>query len=418
MSETTEGASGAGAAGPRQGRALAFIFFVVLIDMIGFGIVIPVLPDLIMDLTGVTVARAATLGGLMLFVYAGMQFVCAPIVGAASDRFGRRPVLLLAMLGFAIDYTVMGVANTIVWLFLARGFSGLFGATFSTAGAYIADVSPPDKRAGNFGLIGAAFGLGFILGPVIGGLASLIDTRAPFFAAAGLACVNLVFGLFVLPESLKPESRRAFVWARANPLGALLHLRARPVVIGLVGVSLIFYVAHDSLPAVWAYFAIEKFQWTAADIGWSLGFVGLTAAIVQGGLTRVIEPRLGARMTVTLALAILAATFLGYAFAPNGIAVYVWIAIGAFAGLAGPAMQGVMSNATPSDEQGELQGALTSTMSIAAVMSPPLMTLIFTEFTKKSAVLYLPGAPFVLAAGLTCVSLAIFLAVCPKAQAA
>tara|TARA_R110002096_G_scaffold310992_1_gene505464 strand:- start:4249 stop:5475 length:1227 start_codon:yes stop_codon:yes gene_type:complete len=382
-------------------HALAFIFITVLVDMIGIGIIIPVLPQLIVDLTDLPLARAALWGGALTTLYALMQFVFAPVIGNLSDRFGRRPILLLCLAGFSLDYLVMGLAPVLWVLFIGRALAGLFGATYSTAGAFIADISPPEKRGANFGLIGAAFGLGFVIGPVLGGLLGEIDHRLPFFVAAGLAFANLVYGFFILPETHKQENRRPFDIRKANPVGALIQMRAYPVVFGLLGAYALFYLGHASLPAVWSYFGMEKFGWSAFDVGLSLAAVGLTTAAVQGGLARKLIPLLGAKRAVFIGFSIAVAAYFGYAFAPTGWSVYVVILLGAFAGIGGPALQGIVSNEVPADSQGALQGATTSVMSLMAVIGPGVMTWVFFLFSNREAALYLPGAPFAVSGLLT-----------------
>jgi len=382
-------------------RALLFVFLTVLIDVTGLGIIIPVLPELIQELTGRTIDDAALIGGRIIMTYALMQFIAAPIIGALSDRFGRRPVLLLSLLGFSIDYMIMGFANTIMWLFLGRALSGIFGATYSTAGAYIADVSPPEKRAQNFGLIGAAFGIGFIVGPVIGGFVGEIDVRAPFFTASALAFANLIYGYIVLPETLKPENRRAFDPRRANPFGALMQMRLYPAVLGLLAAAFLFQLAHQAYPSVWAYYSTERYGWGGREIGFSLGAVGIMGALVQGGLTRVIIPKLGEARTLYIGLALAMISFAGFAFASKGWMLYAWIPISGLAGMAGPAMQGLMANRVPDNTQGELQGASTSLVSLTTIISPPIMTSLFAHFSGADAPVYLPGAPFLAAATVT-----------------
>src|SRR5215472_5595283 len=270
--------------------ALAFIFVAVLVDSIGFGIILPVLPGLIMQLTGVSVDRAAGLGGWLSFVYALMQFFCAPVLGNLSDRFGRRPVLLFALLALGVDYLIMGFAPVIGWLFVGRAIAGVAGASFTPAYAYVADITEPARRAQSFGLMGAAFGIGFIVGPAIGGLLGSLGPRAPFFTAGAIALANTTLGYFALPESLPQESRRPFHWARANPLGTLLQMRSYPVVLLTLGAMFLWQLAHQVLPSTWAYFTISQFHWSSAQVGYSLAYVGMLMAIAQGALTRVLIP--------------------------------------------------------------------------------------------------------------------------------
>jgi MFS transporter, DHA1 family, tetracycline resistance protein len=284
---------------PAARHALTFIFITLLIDVTGLGIIIPVLPKLILSLQGGTLADAARWGGYLGFAYAALQFVSAPVLGGLSDAFGRRPVLLFSLVGFGLDYILQGLAPSLGWLVAGRCIAGITGASFTTATAYIADVSPPEKRAQNFGLIGAAFGLGFVLGPVVGGLiGSQFGPHAPFFTSAALALLNAVYGYFVLPESLAPVNRRPFEWRRANPIGSLRNLFRYPAILGLVGAMFLLYIAGHAAQSTWTYFTFERFQWNEAQVGYSLAFVGLVIGGVQGGLTRVVIPRIGQRRAV------------------------------------------------------------------------------------------------------------------------
>lgn len=397
-------------------KALLFIFVTAFLDSTGLGIIIPVTPELIMELTDTSLGSAATLGGGLLFIYALMQFFFAPIMGNLSDRFGRRPVLLLSLFTFGADYVLMGLATTFYWLVAGRLLSGISGASFTTANAYIADVSPPEERAQNFGVIGAAFGFGFILGPVIGGLLGAYGARVPFFAAAGLAMLNMLYGYFVLPESLPPERRRPFELSRANPLGALVQMRRFPIVIGLGAVLFLYQIAHDANPSVWTYYTMLKFDWSERDVGYSLGCVGLGIAFVQGYLIRVVIPRIGAKRSVHLGLLATAVGFAGFGSATEGWMMLCFIVPYAMGGLAIPALRGLMSNQVPDNAQGELQGALTSIVSLTAIIAPLIMTQLFGFFTSEAAPVYLPGAPFMLAAGLVVASVLLFLKVTPPGQ--
>ena len=390
---------------PRK-AALTFIFITVVLDTIGLGIILPVIPALIMELTGEGLGKAAIYGGWLMFVYAGMQFLCAPIMGGLSDRFGRRPVLLLSLAGFGIDYIITGFAPTIYWLFGARILAGVFGASHTTATAYIADISEPEKRAQNFGLIGAAFGMGFILGPVIGGLLGEYGARVPFFASAALAFINCAYGYFILPESLSEENRRPFEWKRANPLGSPLQVKKFPAISGLVVIYFILYLSHHATQSTWTYFTMFRFEWNEAMVGFSLGIVGICVAIVQGGLTRVVIPRWGEQKSVYIGLIFYMIGFLGFAFAPSGWVILVMIAPFALGGFAGPALQGIISNGVENNQQGELQGALTSLISLTAIIGPPMMTGLFGYFTSEQAPFVLPGAAFVAGSILCAVSLA------------
>jgi len=347
---------------PRAGNgAFVFVFIAVLVDSIGFGIILPVLPRLLMELTGVSVDRAAEYGGWLAFVYALMQFFCAPVLGNLSDRFGRRPVLLFALLALGLDYLIMGCAPVIAWLFLGRLVAGVAGASFTPAYAYIADISPPEKRAQNFGLMGAAFGIGFIVGPAIGGLLGSLGPRAPFFAAGTIALLNAAFGYVALPESLPAHSRRPFLWSRANPLGTLAQIRKYPQVMWMIGAVLLWQLGHQVLPSTWAFYTISKFHWSPAEVGYSLAFVGSVIAIAQGVLTRVLIPRLGGERRaagVGLVFAVLA--YVGYAFATRGWMMYAVSLTSCMFALAYPSMNALMSRQIPANAQGELQGAVAS----------------------------------------------------------
>jgi DHA1 family tetracycline resistance protein-like MFS transporter len=389
--------------------AVGFIFVTLLLDIIGLGIIIPVIPQLIQELTGADVSEASRYGGWLLFAYAFFQFLFAPLVGALSDRYGRRPVLLLSLLGFGLDYLVLAFAPTLAWLFVARVVSGIFGASFTTGFAYIADVSPPEKRAQNFGLVGAAFGLGFIIGPVTGGILGELGPRVPFFVAAGLTLLNMAYGYFVLPESLPADRRRPFEWKRANPLGTLLALRRYPQVIGLISSLVFVYIASHAVQGTWAYFTIEKFNWSPKDIGLSLGAVGILSAFVQGFLIRKAIPALGAWRTLIVGMVCNVVGLILFALVQQQWMLYAFLVPYAFGGLAGPALQGLLSNGVPENEQGELQGAMSSMMSATSIVGPPLMTTIFATFTEAGAPIYFPGAPFVAGAILSATSLVLIL---------
>ncbi|HEY3430132.1 MAG TPA: TCR/Tet family MFS transporter [Cyclobacteriaceae bacterium] len=394
----------------KRAPALSFIFVTLLIDVIGFGIIIPVMPKLIIELAGMTpdtphaVSYASKIGGWMLAAYAIMQFFCAPIMGGLSDRFGRRPVLLASLFGFAIDYLFLALAPSLWWLFLGRIIAGVMGASFTTAGAYIADISTPEKRAQNFGIIGAAFGLGFILGPVIGGFLADLGLRAPFYAGAGLTLLNWLFGYFILPESLKDENKRKFEWKRANPVGTLKQITRFPVIAGLFLALAFIYVSAHAVQTNWSYYVIEKFQWTPREIGFSLMVVGAAFAVIQGGLIRFIIPKLGRERSVYVGIALYAVGFLLYGIAMKGWMMYPITIVYCLGSIAGPALQGIMSTAIPPNEQGELQGGFTSLLSLAGIAGPILMNSVFAWFTGDNAPVYFPGAAMVLGAMLTVIS--------------
>ncbi len=385
-------------------KALWFIFFTVFLDVTGFGLIIPVLPELIQQLGDVTVSDASTIGGWLAASYSIMLFLFAPIMGGLSDQFGRRPVLLLCLGAFCIDYLIQAFAPNLHWLFAGRVIAGITGATFSVAGAYIADVSEPEKKAQNFGLIGAAFGLGFIVGPLLGGVLASYGIRTPFFGAAALVMINFLFGLFVLPESHAVENRRVFNIKRANPFGTLKILFRYPVIQGFVIVLFLTYLAHFCLQSTWTFYTIEKFKWNATMIGYSLAAVGVCTAIVQGGLSRVLLPKLGHRNAIILGMSMITISYMAYAFAPTGWSMFVIMFPFALGGLASAAIQGTISNQIPSNAQGELQGGLTSLMSLTAILGPLLMTRIFYYFTHSEAPVYFPGASFMTASILTLVA--------------
>ena len=390
-------------------NSVIFIFLTVLVDAIGFGIILPVLPELIMKLTGEGLSQASIYGGWLWFAYAVMQFFCAPVLGNLSDRFGRRPVILFSLLTFGIDYLIMGFAPTLSWLFVGRSIAGMAGASFTPAYAYLADVSPLEKRAQNFGLIGAAFGAGFVLGPAIGGLLGAMGTRAPFFAAAGLALVNFLFGLFVLPESLPQQSRRSFDLRRANPLGTLLQIRKYPAVVGFLEALFLWQLAHQVFPSTWAYFTMLKFDWSERAVGISLAFVGMIMAVSTAGMTRVLVPRLGEQRAALCGLLTGTVAFFGHAFASRGWMMYAFLVAWLLAGLVQPSIMGLMSRQIPANAQGELQGGVASLYSLSAVVGPPLMTQLFGYFSSGRARVHFPGAAFLCAALLAIAGLLLFL---------
>lgn len=377
--------------------AMGFIFITLLIDVTGFGLIIPVMPKLIEQLLGVSdISKASQYGGWLTFAFAFMQFIFAPVLGNLSDKYGRRPILLFSLFGFGIDYIFLSFAPSIGWLFVGRLIAGVTGASFTTASAYIADISTPENRAQNFGLIGAAFGLGFIVGPLIGGLLGELGPRVPFMVAAGLALSNWLYGYFVLPESLDLAHRRSFDWKRANPLGSLLQLRKYPAVGGLVVSMVLVYLAAHAVQSNWSYFNIERFNWSPKMIGISLGVVGLLVGAVQGGLVRVVNPRIGNERSVYIGLGLYAVGLLLFAFANQSWMMFVFLIPYCLGGIAGPALQSIMSGHVPPNEQGELQGALTSLMSATSIVGPPMMTNLFAYFTSSRAPFYFPGASFLL----------------------
>ncbi|QNF32391.1 TCR/Tet family MFS transporter [Adhaeribacter swui] len=394
--------------GNRQ-AALSFIFVTLLIDVIGFGIIIPVIPKLITQLINGNLSDASRYGGWLMFAFSVMQFLFSPVLGNLSDRYGRRPILLISLFGFALDYLFVAFAPTLAWLFVGRLIAGVTGASITTATAYIADISTPEKRAQNFGIVGAAFGLGFIIGPVIGGVLGQFGPRIPFLAAAALTLINWLYGYFILPESLSPAHRRPFSWKRANPVGSLLHLKRYPVIIGLVSCLIFIYIGAHATQSTWTYYTMEKFKWNETWVGYSLGAIDVLVAGVQGGLIRFINPLLGPKLSVYLGLALYSVGFVLFAFATKSWMMFAFLIPYCLGGIAGPAVQGIISGQVPANEQGELQGALTSLLSLTSIVGPPLMTNLFAYFTSNAVPIYFPGAPFLMGALLTLISLILAL---------
>lgn len=392
-------------------HALVFVTITVLIDVIGFALIIPVLPALLVELTGDTVNRAAIDGGWLAFMYAAAQFLCAPVLGNLSDRFGRRPLLLFAIGALAIDYVVMGLAPTLGWLFLGRTISGIAGASFTPAYAYVADVTPRERRAQSFGMISAAFGIGFILGPALGGLLGGFGPRTPFFAAAMLSLLNFAYGWLVLPESLPAERRRPFEWKRANPLGTLAQLRRQRVVLGMLGALFLWMLGHQVMPATWSFYTKFRFGWSEPMIGASLAVAGLMMAGSQAGLLRLLVPRLGERRAALAGIAIATIGYLGYATATEGWMMFAWLGTWLFGALVMPVTNALMSRRVAADAQGELQGAVASLYSLSSIAGPPLMAQLFGRFSAPDAALQLPGAAFLAAAALSIACCVIYWAV-------
>lgn len=378
--------------------AIGFIFITLIIDITGLGLIIPVMPGLIKELTGGTISQASAYGGWLTFTFAIMQFIFSPVLGGLSDQFGRRPILLIALMGFALDYVLLSFAPTLTWLFVGRALAGIMGASITTATAYIADISTQENRAQNFGMIGAAFGLGFIIGPVLGGLLGSLGPRIPFMVAAALTFINFLYGYFVLPESLKPENRRKFQWSRANPVGSLRQLKKYPAMGGLVASFLLIYLASHAVQSNWSFFTIEKFGWDETMIGISLAVVGLLVALVQGGLIRFINPLLGNEKSVYTGLLLYSLGLVLFAFASESWMMFVFLVPYCLGGIAGPALQSIISHNVPANEQGELQGALAGLISLTSIAGPPLMTGLFAYFTKPAAPVHFSGAAFLLGA--------------------
>lgn len=382
----------------KKDHSLLFIFITIFIDITGLGIIIPVIPALITELINGSISEAAKYSGWLMFSYATLQFLFAPLLGGLSDQYGRRPVILLSLFGFGINYIVLALAPNIIWLFLGRIFQGIMGASLTTASAYIADISTPEKKAQNFGLIGAAFGLGFILGPVIGGYLGQFGSRVPFIAAAAFTLINLIYGYFILPESLDKKNRRKFDIKRANPIGTLMSLKRYPVISGLLICIVLFNIAQHATHSTWTFFTIEKFDWSEKLVGYSLGFIGLLAAIVQGGLIRIIIPKLGNIKSVYFGMIFYILGLSLFAFAEEEWMVFAFAIPLSLGGISGPALQGIMTNKVPDDEQGEFQGGMTSLVSLTAIIGPLLMTNLFSYFTSENSFYYFPGAPFMVGA--------------------
>ncbi|HHY48901.1 MAG TPA: TCR/Tet family MFS transporter [Alphaproteobacteria bacterium] len=394
---------------PQSNLTLACILLTILLDMVGLGIILPVLPQLINGMTGGTVAEAAVIGGWLVFAYSLMQFIFGPVLGNLSDQFGRRPILLVSLIGLTVDYTIMGFAPAVIYLFIGHTIAGISGAAVATATAYIADITPQEKRAQRFGLIGAAFGLGFIIGPIVGGVLGEIGPRWPFYAAAVLACSNFLFGLFVLPESLPRNRRRKFDIRRANPFGALWALSRNPVVLWLLAALGLFTLASQAFPSVWNFFTIEVLSFTSSQIGLALGAFGIGFAVSQAFLIGPVTKRVGEWFTVIIGMGAAAVAMIGTAFIHTLIGLYGFLLVGSLAGLAGPAINSLMSRQVPDDAQGELQGAINATNSLTAIIGPLLATQLFNIFTRgpRGSLTYFPGAPFlgagILVIGAACV---------------
>lgn len=381
-----------------RGAALVFIFITVVVDVLALGIIIPVLPKLVEGFLGGDTARAAEFFGLFGTVWALMQFIFSPVLGALSDRFGRRPVILISCFGLGLDYILMALAPTLWWLFVGRVISGITAASYPTAGAYIADVTPPEKRAAGFGMIGAAWGVGFVMGPVLGGLLGEVNPRLPFWVAACLTLLNALYGLFVLPESLAPESRKAYSWRRANPVGSLALLRSHPELLGLSSVNFTYFLAHQVLPSVFVLYTGLRYGWNARATGLTLAIIGVFNIIVQAGLVKRIVERFGERRALLAGLLCGGAGYAVYGLAPTGFAFLGALPVFAFMGLVGPAAQALMTRHVGPSEQGRLQGANSSIMGITGMIGPGLFTLTFASFIGAHRDWRLPGAPFLLAA--------------------
>ena len=377
-----------------RSAAISFIFITLLIDVTGIGLIIPVVPGLIEQLIHGSISDASRYSGWLAFSYAIMQFLFAPLLGNLSDKFGRRPVLLLSLFGLGIDYIFLALAPSIVWLFVGRIIAGFAGASFTTATAYIADISNAENRAKNFGMVGAAFGVGFILGPIMGGILGEFGVRIPFIVAACLSLLNCLYGYFVLPESLSMENRRPFQWKRANPISSLKQLKKYPAVSGLVVSFFLIYLAGNAVQSTWSFFGIKQFNWTPRIIGISLGLVGLLVGAVQGGLIRIVNPWLGNKKSVFVGMALYAVGLFLFSIATQSWMMFLFLIPYCLGGICGPALQSIISGQVPANEQGELQGSLTSVMSITNIIGPILMTGLFSYFTKATAPIHFAGAAF------------------------
>jgi DHA1 family tetracycline resistance protein-like MFS transporter len=400
----------------KHAPGLAFIFVTLLIDVLGVGLLIPILPKFVATLSGQGLSAGARDYGLLLGLYGLMQFGFAPLLGALSDRYGRRPVLLLALGFTGFEYVIQALAPTLTWLYVGRILAGITGASFTTASAYIADVSPPEKRAQNFGLIGAAFGVGFIAGPALGGLLGAYGPRVPFWVAAALSGINLVYGMLVLPESLKPENRRPFAWREANPFGVLQVLGRYPVVKGMAWSLLASNLAMQSLQSTWVLFMTSRFGWGTRENGFSLAVVGVVALVFQVGLARFLLPLFGERRTVLIGLLVGAAEYLGYALADKAWMVYAIMFAGGLSYLVGQAIQGLLSREVGDNAQGTLQGALTSLASLTGIVGPIAATALFSYFTRPHASVRISGISFFLASALDILAAVIALRVLPRTK--
>ena len=381
----------------RRNAALPFIFVTVLIDMLAFGMIIPVLPGLVQNFMGGSAARAAEMYGVFGTAWALMQFIFSPVQGSLSDHFGRRPVILISCAGLGLDFILMALAPNLWWLFVGRVISGITAASFSTAGAYISDVTPPEKRAASFGLIGAAFGVGFVLGPALGGLLGAISPRLPFWASAFMALANVCWGLFVLPESLPREKRVPFSWRSANPLGALKLLRSHPMLSGLAGSYFLMNLAHVVLPSTTVLYMHYRYGWDTRAVGMVLAGVGVSSLVVQGFLVKPAVRWLKERRAMAVGLTFGAAGFAIYGLASSGTIFWIGVPVMALWGIATPSLQTIMTRLVDTTEQGRLQGALASLVGLASLIGPTVFTQTFAVFISTRAEWGLPGAPFLLA---------------------
>lgn len=389
-------------------HALIFVTITVFLDTVGFGIIVPVLPQFLVLVGEVTLSEASALGGYLIFSYAMTNFLFAPLLGNLSDAYGRKPLLAISLFFYGCSFLLAGFATALWMLFLGRLLTGITSATYAIANALIADVSTPDDKAQNFGLLGVAFGLGFIVGPALGGIIGAWDIRAPFFIAAGLAFINTLYGLLFFGETLAPENRRPFDISRASPWGSLKQLGKYPLLVGLIFAVFLNNIGHHIWPSNWNFYTIEKFAWTPLDVGLSMAFVGIMSVIVQGWLLRIVIPRFGPVRCAYFGVTATVTAFVGVATAGSGTALYFWCGVSSLGGLAGPSVNSILSNQVSADSQGELQGIMASMSSIAMIVGPLLLTQTFTYFTSASAPIYLPGSAFWVSALLTLCAFGIF----------
>ena len=400
----------------KRSPAIGFIFITLLIDVMGIGLIVPTLPTLIRGFTGGDLSTASQYAGWLMASYAIMQFFFSPVLGGLSDQFGRRPIILASLFGFSIDYMILANAPNITWLFIGRLLAGITGASFTTAQAYIADISKPEDRAKNFGMVGAAFGLGFIIGPAVGGYLGSFGLKVPFYASAILILVNGIYGYFILPESLAKENRRPFDWRRANPFGSLKNITKYPLIAGLVGGFFCLQLAGQAHPSTWSYFTMKVFGWSPKEVGYSLAFVGLIVVIVQGGLNRIIIPKIGEKRAISIGLILYAIGFFLFAYANKTWMMYAFMVPFGLGGIAGPALQSLITQQVGPDEQGELQGGLTSLQSVTTILGPLVASNLFAYYTAPNASFYFPGAAFFAAGALVVVGWLIVMKSVPKSQ--
>ncbi|XOV67888.1 MAG: TCR/Tet family MFS transporter [Fluviicola sp.] len=390
-------------------NALIFIFITIMLDAAGVGIIIPTLPELISDVGHLSIDASKSYYLIIGVAYAGMQFLFSPVVGGLSDRFGRRPVLLFSLFGLGLDYLIMFFAPSLIWLVIGRCVSGMFGASYSTAMAYIADISTPDNKTRNFGMVGAAFGVGFIIGPAIGGFLGEVGVRIPFLAAALVSLINFIYGVIVLKETLSPEKRRPFNWKRSNPIGAFWQLPKYKELGLLFAVVFMYYLAGTAIQFTWVYMTKEKFDWSEGDVGLSLAVVGICVAIVQGGLSGFFAKKYGNVKTSYFSMVMFVLSAVGIGLAPQGWMLYALMLPYAITGLAGPAIQAIMSNNTNDSEQGELQGTVTSVLSLAEIFGPMIMMTLYSVTTvgrPENERIY--GTPYFAAAGMVLIATFLF----------